>query len=178
MGAAGGELACEDFHDGRSEHVESEKAEIIAGAEAGDDEFLFRLGGGGFFEDGFDFEELVTSCDAVAADGAVVWQFAFVCGLHGGDRAFFLSDRVEELGGAGCFGAAEVEVITDHEEEGIVAGEGGGAMDCVAVAQGFGLWDEVHAAGVGSGGSGVCGFVAGADDYGYFLDASVGDFLG
>ncbi len=178
MGAASGQLAGEDFHDGGGEHVESEKAEIIAGAQAGDDEFLFGLGGGGFFEYRFDFEELVTSGDAVTADGAVVWQFAFVGGLHGGDRAFFLSDRDEELGGAGCFGAAQVEVISDHEEEGILVGEGGGAMDCVAVAEGFGLWDEVHAAGVRSGSSGVGGFVAGGDDYGDFLDSSVGDFLG
>ena len=83
------ELPGEDFHGGWSEHMETEKAEVVARAESGDQEFLFRFGGGGFFEDRFDFVKPVVSRDPSAADRTVVWQLAFMSRLDRRDRAFF-----------------------------------------------------------------------------------------
>ena len=69
-------------------------------------------------------------------------------GLDGGDRAIFRGGGGEELGGAGGLGAAEIEVVADHQEERILAGECRGAVDGVGVAEGFRLLDEAHVAGV------------------------------
>ena len=115
---------------------------------------------------------------APAADAAVEGEFAFVGGLHGGDRAIGGLRGFEELGGAGFFGAAGVEVIADHQEERIAAGELRGAMHGVAVAEGLGLRDEAHLPGERAGGGGVGGLVTGADDHRDFVDARGGDFLG
>ena len=168
----------EDLEQGGGEEVDAEETEVLALAEAGGGEDAFGFGGGGFFDDGFDFVESVRALDAGSADAAVVREFAFVGGLDGGDGAIGGECGFEELCGAGFLGATGVEVIADHEEKRIVTGEIGSAMDGVAVAEGFRLWDEAHLAGERSGCGGVGGFVTGADDHGDFSDASGGDFLG
>ena len=57
----------EDLHDRRGEHVHAEEAEIVTGAQAGHDKLLFRLGGAGFFDHGFDLIEPVGAGDASPA---------------------------------------------------------------------------------------------------------------
>ena len=157
--------------------MEAEEAEVVAGAQPGDDQFLLGLGGGGFLDHGLDLIEQVAAGNPASADGSVERELALVGGLHGGDGAIFGGGGGHELGGAGGLGAAQIEVVAHHEEEWILAGESGGAVDGVGVAEGFGLLDEAHVAGVRPGGGGVGGFIAGADDDGDFLDAGRGDFI-
>ena len=176
--AAFNKLAGEDFHDDGGEDVEAEEAEVVPGAESGNDEFLLGLGGSGFFDDRLDLIEQVAASQAASADGSVERELALVGGLNGGDGAFFGSGGGEELSGAGGLGAAQIEVVADHEQKRIIARESGGAVNGVGIAEGFRLLDETHVAGVRASGFSVGGLVAGTDDDGDFLDAGGSDFVG
>src|SRR5439155_22546699 len=81
--ACGVELAQKIHHRGR-EYVHAEEAEVITGAQARDDEGLLGLGGGGLFEDVFDFVEVVAARDAGAADRAEIGEHGFAGWDHGG----------------------------------------------------------------------------------------------
>ncbi len=175
---ANGELAGEDLHDRCAQHMEAEEAEVVSGTQARDDELLLSLGGGGFFKDGFDFVKPFPAGEAMAADCPVVRKLAFVGGLDGGNGAFLGTCGGEELRGAGLIGAAEVEVISHHEEEGISGGETCCAVDGMAIAERFWLFDKTHEMGVRAGGSGVGSLVARADHDGDFLNPSARDLFG
>ena len=98
-------------------------------------------------------------------------------GLHGGDGAFFGAGDFDELTGAASLGGAEIEVVADEEEEGIVLAKVRSAVDGVGIAEGGGLFDKGEAGGVGSGSGAVGGFIAGADDDADALNAGAEDFL-
>ena len=146
-----GELAGEEIHDRCGQDMEAEEAEVVSGTQARDDELLLSLGGGGFFKDGFDFVKPLAAGEAMAADRPVVRELAFVGGLDGGNGAFLGTCGGEELRGAGLLGAAEIEVISHHEEEGISGGEFCRAVDGMAVAERLGLFDKTHEMGVWAG---------------------------
>lgn len=176
--ACGGVDGCvEEFEDWRCEDVHAEEAEVVAETEAWDIEFLFCLSGRGFFEDAADFVEAGAVLDAGAADGAVVGEFTFVGFLDCGDGAGFAAGDIDELASAADGGAADVEVVADHEEEWFSGGEFPGAEDGVAVAEGCVLRDELEAAGVGASGGAVGGFVVWVDDDADFLHTSHDGFL-
>ena len=177
LSGGGGDGGFEEFEDWRREDVHAEEAEVVAESEAGDVEFLFCLSGRGFFEDAADFVEPGAVLDAGAADGAVVGEFAFVGFLDGGDRAGFAAGDIDELAGAADGGAANVEVVADHEEERFTGGEFFGAEDGVAVAEWVVLGDELEAAGVGAGGGAVGGFVVRVDDDADFFHTGHDGFL-
>ena len=80
-------MRSEDVHHRRREHVDAEKAEIVAGANAGDQQALFRFGGGGLFDDGIDAIQIAARQDAAAADGSVAREQALARGLDTADRA-------------------------------------------------------------------------------------------
>ncbi|MCU0777086.1 MAG: hypothetical protein MUF86_05390 [Akkermansiaceae bacterium] len=178
IGAALAHLAAECFHDRRREHVHAEEAEVISRAQAGDDEFLLGLGGGGFFDDGFHFVKALRALHAPAADRAVMRQFALVGGLHGGNRALARLRGGEELGGARLVRAADVEVVADRQQKRIATGESGGAVHGMTIAARLGLRNEMHPPCERTGGFGVGGLVAGTDDHRDFGNSGGGDFTG
>lgn len=170
----GGDLMAEQVHEGGGEDVESEEAEVVAGAEAGDHEALFGFGRGGFFKDGIDAVEVVAGGDAAGSDDAVAMEEGFAGGLDGGDGAGFGLGEIEET--ADTSGLDE-EVVADEVEEGILGSEGVGGIDGVTVAAGVRLGEEAEMREVGAGGFGVTGFVAGPDDDADFFDAGGEDLL-
>ena len=86
-------MRSEDVHHGGSEHVDAEEAEIVAGANAGDQQALLGFGGRGLFDHRIDAIQVAARRDAAAADGAVARQQALARGLHAADRAPFRSAR-------------------------------------------------------------------------------------
>ena len=52
----------------RCQHMHPEKAKVVAGAYAGDDEILLGVGGSGFLNDDIDFIKVWMSSVATAAD--------------------------------------------------------------------------------------------------------------
>ena len=158
------------FHDGFVEDVHPEEAEVVTSAEAGDDEFLFGKSWGGLFEDVGDIVEALANADAGAPDDSVVGEFAFVSGLHGGDRALGLPGDFEELAEAGFFREREVKVVTHHQKKGVLAGKILGEEDGMAVTEGLVLHDEGDLIEmVGDGGRKIP-FGAGGDDDGCGFD--------
>lgn len=150
LGEGGGELdggcggrvgldeAFEQLHDGGGQDVHAEEAEVMAVAQAGHDEALLGLGGGGFFEDGLDGVEAGGAGEQAAADGAIIGELAFVGGLDGGDGALVLAGDIDQLLGAVAAFVADVEVVADEEQKGVMSDELAGAVDGVAEAEGGG----------------------------------------
>ncbi len=71
------------LHDGVGEDVHAEEAEVVSGTEPRDDEVLFGDGGGGFFDDVGDGEEVALSGDTGASNGSVEGELGFVSWLNG-----------------------------------------------------------------------------------------------
>lgn len=115
--------------------------------------------------------------EGLSADGAVVGQEAFVCGLDGGDCAAFAGGDFDEAGSAGAGFAADVEMVADEVEEGVSAREIAGGPDGAGVAGSGGLGDEVEFDRGTLRGGGAGGFVAGMDNDGDLLHAGLGGFL-
>lgn len=116
----------EELHDGWGEDMEAEEAEVVAGSQAGYDQGLFGFGWGRFFQQSFDLVEAGAVGNTVAAGCSVVGEFALVGGLDGGDRAILSGGDSYEFFGAAVITFGDIEVVTDHEEEGAVSGEGMG----------------------------------------------------
>jgi len=167
----------EVFHDGLVENVHSEEAEIVTGAEAGNDELLFGESGSGFFEDVGDVVESLSTADTGASDDTVVGQLAFVRGLHCRDRALRLLGDFEELAEAGFFREREIKVVAHHKEKGIVAREVLGEEDGVTVTEGLGLFDEGDLVEMICDGGGEIPFGAGGDDDGGGVNPAGEDFI-
>ncbi len=177
LAGRGGEAGVEDVHDARGEDVHSEKAEVMPGAQAGNDEPLLGFGGRGFLDHVLDRVDAGAPAVQAPADGAVVGELAFVGGLDGGDGAGFGGGEGGELLETGFGPGTDVEMVADQQRERVAAGERRGAGDGVAVAEGLGLLDEVQASGVRARGLAVEAVVAGGNDDGDFLDAAGEDFL-
>ncbi len=62
--------------------MDAEKTEIVSGANARDQQALFRLGWRRLFDDRFNAIEVATRRDAPSADGSVVLQQALARRLH------------------------------------------------------------------------------------------------
>lgn len=161
----------QDVHDRGGEDVDAEEAEVVSGAQAGDDEALLGLGGGGLLDDGFDAVEVLAAGHALAADGAEAGEKGLACGLNGGDRAGLGFGGFDDGSGAALFPATDIEVVADEVQEGVAGGEIAGAEDGIAVAAGFGLGDEAQASRQGACGAGVGGLIAGRDDQTDFFNA-------
>ena len=158
--------------------MEAKEAQVVASAETGHDKFLLGLGWGGFLDDGLNLIEQITARNSAAADGSIKRELALVSGLYGRDGTVFRGSGGEKLGRTGRLGPAEVEVVTDHQEERVVGGEICRAVDSMGIAECLGLFNEAHATGMRPGGCSVGGFVTGANDDGDFLDARRDDFIG
>ena len=135
-----GDLGLEQFHHGGRQHVHAEVAQVVPRPEARYDEGLLGLGGGGLFEDSFDFIEPGLLGHAPAAHRAVEGQLAFARGLDGGDGALVGRGGAHELFGTACLAAGHVEVIANEVEERITGDEAGRSQDRVAIAAGMGLF--------------------------------------
>jgi hypothetical protein len=98
-------------------------------------------------------------------------------GLHRGDRTALAGGDFHQPLRAALALPADVEVIPHQMEEGIAAHKIPGTVDCVAVAQRFGLGDEVQAARVFARHIGVGFLVAGADDQGDVVHPRGDDLL-
>ena len=125
--------------------MHAEEAEVVASAEAGDDEALLGFGGGGFFDDGVDeVERLGIGAGAGAAtDGTEEREERFAGGLDGGDGGGFAFVGVDEgLDEGPGWVVGHVEVVADEVEEGGVADEVAGFVESLDVAGGFVLFDE------------------------------------
>lgn len=172
-----GEQLLDKIHDGGCEHVEPEEAEVVAGAQPGDEDLLFGFGGRGLFEHGVDAVQARLAGHGLSAHGAELRELAFARGLDGGDRAVFLFGGGDEARGAAGAVAADEEVVAHHVQEGLVADERARAGERVGVAAGLGLFDEADAGGMlaGDGGAGVC--IAGADDDSDLLHSGAGGFV-
>jgi hypothetical protein len=164
-------LTFEQVHQGRGQDVHPEEAEVVGRSQARDDQTLFGQGGSRFFEDLGDLVQGVSSCHPTAADGSEVGKFALVRRLDGGDGGAFVDGGFHQLTGATDGRGADIDVVSDQQEEGFFLGEGSTAGHRMAVASGFGLFDEAKSAPMGSGGLGVGGLVARVDDDGDFFDA-------
>ncbi len=172
-----GEQALYQSHDCRREDVQPEEAEIVAGPQPWDEDFLFGLGGGGLFEHGVDAVQARLAGHGLAAHGAELRELAFAGGLYGGNRAILLFGSGDEARGAAGAVAAHEEVVAHHVEEWLRASEGARAGERVGVAARFGLFDEADARGVLAGGGGVGCLIAGADDDADLFHAGPGGFL-
>ena len=172
-----GHFMIEQIEHRGSEDMHAEEAEIMSGAQPRDDQLLFGIGGGGFFEDFIDQIKERAAGDAFAADGAVVREHIFAGGLDGGDGAGFGAGDFHELLGAAPFFLAEVEVIADEVEERFTRGKRPGAEEGVSVAERGGLFDELEFALPIAGGGGIAALVAGADDEANLVDAGAAGFF-
>lgn len=172
-----GEEFLKDRHDAGGEDVHAEEAEVVAGAQAGDDDPLLGFRGRGLFEDGVDLIEAVAAGQALTADGSELLEVTFAGGLNGGDGAVFGFGDFNEFGGTTGLAAADVEMVADQVEKRLAGGELARAVDGVAVAARFHLFDEAHAAGVVAGDGGVVLSIAGTDHDADLFHASADDLF-
>ena len=119
--------------------MDAEKAEIVAGANAGDEQEPLRFGGGGLFDHGIDAIQIAARQDAAAADGSVAREQALARGLDTTDRAAFFAGKFYQTLRRWLRGGADVEMVSHHVQKRVGAGKGTGAMDGMAVAAGLGL---------------------------------------
>ena len=101
-------MAGENFHHVWGEDVHAEKAEVMAGAQTGNDQFLFGFGRSGFLQQVLDFVEALAARNQASADRAVIREFAFVGCLDSGDRAVLSPSDLYQLLGGAFFRAADV----------------------------------------------------------------------
>lgn len=167
----------EVFHDPGCEDVHAKEAEVISGAETGNDELLFRDRGSGFFEDVGDFVESVMTSNRRTTNRSVKGEFAFMGGLDGGNGAVGLFGNGEKLTEAGSLGKGEIEVIIHHEKEGVVPGEFFGAKDRMAIPKRLALLDESDLFEVICHSRGEVTFGAGSDDDRGSVDPVCEDFI-
>jgi hypothetical protein len=149
----------------------------MSGAEAGDYQALFGFSGGGFLDDGVDAVEVRAAGEALTAGRAVMRQEIFTGGLYSGDGAGMGFGDLNQLLGAAFCGAANIKVVADQMEEGVVAYEIARAEDGVPIAEGLGLGNEAEASGVVARDARVRRFVAGADYDGDLFDAGAQGFF-
>lgn len=166
----------ETMHRG-SQDVHAEKAEVIAGAQAGDIDLLFGFRGGWFFQHGIHQVKSVGGVHELAADCAVVGKLTFVRALNRRDRAFFGPGAFDKLLCAAFAGVAEVKVIANEQEKRILSAKRRRATECVRVAERFLLFDEREIGGVGACCDPEGGFIAGSDDDGDLFDPCAQDLL-
>ena len=91
--------------------MHAEEAEIVSGAQPGNDEVLLGFGGRGFFEDRFDLVEAGVPRNSFSSDHAIVGKEAFMSCLYCGDRTIFLRCHLNELPHATALLTTEVKVV-------------------------------------------------------------------
>ena len=124
--------------------MDSEEAEIIAGANARHHQALLGFGGRGLLDHGIDAIEIAAAFDAAAGDGAEARQQALARGLHAGDGALLGFGELHQAVRGGFGPRGHVEVIAHHVQERIGADELARAQDGVAVALRLGLRHEAN----------------------------------
>ena len=173
----GREQLGEDLLHRRREHMHSEKAQVVARAQAGHVDLLLGLGRRRLLQHRVHLVEPLRRVDELAADRAVVRQLAFVRGLHRRDRTILRAGNAHELLRATLLSGAEVKMIAHEQQERVAPAKLRCAMHRVRVAEGLRLRDEAEPRRVRSRGRAIRGFVAGADDHADLLDAGAQDFL-
>ena len=171
-----GELLLEVGDGLGGKDVHPEEAEVVAGPETGDDEFLFGEGGSGLFADAGDFVDGLAAGLQVGGDGAIEVKLGFVGGLHTGDGGVLGSGESDDLLNAGFFTEGAEEVVTYEEEERAVVDELVSKRNGVSVAKGLFLLDKGETLGMGAGGELIAAGFARRDDDGDGIDASGKDF--
>ena len=170
-------FAREHFHDRRGQDVHAEETKVVAGPQARDNQPLLGLGGGGLLQHLGDLIKALARRHQAPANRAVIGQLALVRRLHGRDGAILHPRDLDQLLRGALGAAADVKMVADQQQERLGAGKFTRATHRVAVAERRRLLDEVEPAALPAGGSGISGFVPGADDHTDFLDAGREDFL-
>src|SRR5688572_27977096 len=117
LGASTGDSLCQQVHHSRSEHVHSEKAKVVTGAQAGYNQSLFGFGRRRFFDDFGEFEQAVAPRHQSSADGSVEGEFTLVFRLHGRDAAGLSRGNFDELLRAAFLSTADVKMIANQQEK-------------------------------------------------------------
>ena len=172
-----GHLLPEQVHDRGCEDVDAEQAEVVAGPQPRHLQGLLRLAGGRLLDDILDLVKVISEGDSPPADGPVVGEHVLAGRLHGGDGAALRLRLLDDLLRTTLGPAADVEVVADEVEERLVAGEGVGQPEGMAIAAGLFLFEEDEPAGVLAGGLGIGALIARADDQGDLVGAGLDDLL-
>jgi len=159
------------IHYAGREHVHSEEAKVVAGAQAWDHQALLGFGGSGLFHDGLDAVEILAAGDALAADRTIAGEQVLTRGLHRRNGARLRFRHIDQLLRAALRGAADIKVVADQMQERILLDEVAGAQHGVAVAQRFRLRNQAQAPGVIARHTRVRRFVSGRNDDANFFDA-------
>ena len=144
-----GEKFCNELHERWGEDMQTEEAEVVTGAQAGDDELLLGFCGSGFFDYGIDqIERLqVGAGNRGTADGTEVRQQRFTSGLDCGNTTGLPCEGIDhgcgESPGRALVG--HVEMISDEVKERSVADEVSGLVECLHVSERFRLFDKRNA---------------------------------
>ena len=173
----GGDFRAEQIHHRRRQNVHSEKTQIMAGAQTGNDQFLFCNRRRWFFQNLRDKIKTFSIFREVTTGDAVVRQLAFVRRLHGGHGAVFRRRDFHELPRATAIFAAQIKVIADEQQKRIAAGEFMRAPDGVTVAERFDLLDKLQALAVRPRGGAISVGVAGKNHDADFIRARAQRFL-
>src|SRR5690349_14504427 len=103
----------------------------MTGAQAGNQQGLLGLGGGGLFQDALDSIEVRRAVDALPANGAEVGQQVLARGLDVGDGAGMLLRRLDQVLRAAFPSGTEIQMVADQMEERSFADKRPGAVDGV-----------------------------------------------
>ena len=175
--AAFGDLIGENVHDCRGQHVHAKEAEIVTGAQAGNDQALFGLGGGRLLDDFGDFVKALAPGHQLASHGPVIGQLAFMRGLDRGHRTVLRRGHLDQLLGTSFLTAADIKVIADEQKKRLFEGEFIRTPDGMSVAERRGLFDELESLAVMARRVGVRRLVARRHHHTDFLRARVQNLL-
>ena len=158
----------------------------MSSPQSGHNQMLFRLRRGWFFENPFNLIKLRSMGNSLAANRAVEWQQALTSRLHRRNGAVFRGRDANQLFRASPWFPAEVKMVADQMEKGIIGDELARAVERVPVSQGRGLFHETEAIAPASGGGEIdfpiprtnhnADFL-GAGAQGFFDDDLQGGFL-
>ncbi len=151
--------------------MNAKEAEVVAGAQAGHQQALLRLGWGGLFDHVLDDVHPLATRHTPAADGAIVGKEALAGGLYSRDGARLGLRQGDDLASATVTVRVDVEVIADEVQEGLAVDEGARAEHGVTVTEGLLLLHEGQPAAVLARRGGVGRLVARADDDADLFDA-------
>src|SRR5262245_36712287 len=144
--------------------MHAEEAEVVPCAQAGNDQSLLGLGRRRLLDYLGDFVQSSAPRHEMAADGAVIGKLAFVGGLDGGHGAILREGDFNELLGGALLAAANVEMVAYEEQEWRGADELARAEDGVPITERGDLLHKVEAPSLATGGRGVGGLIARAND--------------
>ena len=153
--------------------MQPEKAQVIAGAQAGHEQLLLGDRRRRLFQHGLDLVQRPVPAHQPASDGAIGREQAFVRRLHGRDRCVLRRRDVDQLPRATRVAARHVEMVADEMQERFAGHEFAPAQHRMPVTARVALGQEAHAFAQPAAGVGVGRLVAGADDHPKFLHPRV-----